>query len=147
MAELKTIYTVERTPLTAAARYTLGLASINFEVVATDEADAFRQAYDICAYDVGEFAWQVTGARIVVVAATDDAGRKEADRAFWESVSESDDPGREEETALVREPDCVAGWPGCVNGEYNPACCRWPKSCSVQMVPAVDAGRKETDRG
>lgn len=56
----------------------------------------------------------------------------------------ADDAGREA-NPLVREPVCAAAWPGCVNGEYNPACCRWPKSCSVQMVPATDdAGREET---
>lgn len=147
VAELQTIYTVKRTPLRDGRSFsTLGYAPVDFEVVATDEADALRQARGICAYDVSAFAWQVTGARIVVVAATDDAGRKDADRAFWESVSESDDPGREEETALVREPDCVAAWPGCVNGEHNPACCRWPKSCSVRMVPAADdAGHEQAE--
>jgi hypothetical protein len=29
-----------------------------------------------------------------------------------------------------RDPDCVAAWPDCVDGEYDPRCCRFPKSCS-----------------
>ena len=28
---------------------------------------------------------------------------------------------------------CVERWPGCVEGEYNPACCRFPKSCSCTI--------------
>ena len=26
---------------------------------------------------------------------------------------------------------CERAWPEAVNGEYNPACCRFPKSCSI----------------
>ena len=37
-------------------------------------------------------------------------------------------------TALEREPACVTNWPECFNGGYDPRCCRFPKSCSVQMV-------------
>lgn len=29
-----------------------------------------------------------------------------------------------------RDPECVKRWPDCVDGEYNPSCCRFPKSCS-----------------
>ena len=29
-----------------------------------------------------------------------------------------------------RSPECVKAWPDCVDGDYNPACCRFPKSCS-----------------
>jgi predicted DNA-binding protein len=32
----------------------------------------------------------------------------------------------------TREPACVARWPECYNGGYDPHCCRFPKSCSVQ---------------
>lgn len=28
---------------------------------------------------------------------------------------------------------CVARWPACATGEYNPACCRFPKSCSATV--------------
>jgi hypothetical protein len=29
-----------------------------------------------------------------------------------------------------RDPTCVAAWPDCVDGAYDPRCCRFPKSCS-----------------
>lgn len=28
---------------------------------------------------------------------------------------------------------CVERWPECETGEYNPACCRFPKSCSCDI--------------
>ncbi len=28
---------------------------------------------------------------------------------------------------------CVEAWPGCETGEYNPSCCRFPKSCSCTV--------------
>lgn len=28
---------------------------------------------------------------------------------------------------------CVDNWPGCESGDYNPNCCRWPKSCSATV--------------
>jgi hypothetical protein len=34
------------------------------------------------------------------------------------------------ELADARDPECVARWPGCRDGEYDPKCCRFPKSCS-----------------
>ena len=33
----------------------------------------------------------------------------------------------------TRNPECVAVWPECCDGEYNPRCCRWPKSCSCEI--------------
>lgn len=36
-----------------------------------------------------------------------------------------------------RSPECVEAWPDCAPGEYNPACCRFPKSCSCE-VPELD---------
>lgn len=30
-----------------------------------------------------------------------------------------------------RLPECVERWPGAVDGEYDPRCCRFPKSCSA----------------
>ena len=33
-----------------------------------------------------------------------------------------------------RERACVENWSGCESGEYNPRCCRFPKSCSVRDV-------------
>jgi hypothetical protein len=35
-----------------------------------------------------------------------------------------------EEKPDHRDPACVKNWPQCVNDGYNPACCRFPKSCS-----------------
>ena len=28
---------------------------------------------------------------------------------------------------------CVEAWPECETGEYNPSCCRFPKSCSATV--------------
>ena len=44
-----------------------------------------------------------------------------------------------------RDPECVKRWPDCEVGEYNPACCRWPKSCSCwPSVPyAYDRYRRQ----
>lgn len=43
-----------------------------------------------------------------------------------------------------REQACVEAWPGCASGEYDPRCCRFPKSCSVRgrygLVPRDEAG-------
>lgn len=33
-----------------------------------------------------------------------------------------------------RDPECVQRWPECASGEYNPACCRFPKSCSCDVL-------------
>ena len=30
---------------------------------------------------------------------------------------------------------CVEAWPEAEEGEYNPACCRFPKSCSADVYP------------
>jgi hypothetical protein len=29
-----------------------------------------------------------------------------------------------------RHPACIEQWPDCRNGDYDPRCCRFPKSCS-----------------
>lgn len=31
---------------------------------------------------------------------------------------------------------CVERWPACSTGDYNPACCRFPKSCSADIYDA-----------
>ena len=31
---------------------------------------------------------------------------------------------------------CVEAWPECEEGKYNPACCRFPKSCSCTVYRA-----------
>lgn len=32
-----------------------------------------------------------------------------------------------------RDPNCIAHWPDCVGGGYDPRCCRFPKSCSCDV--------------
>lgn len=55
-------------------------------------------------------------------------------------------PSREPRPRRLRE--CVERWPDCVTGEFNPLCCRWPKSCSADIYdPAtVSIADLETDR-
>ena len=38
----------------------------------------------------------------------------------------------EENTRRLKS--CVEVWPDCAEGEYNPYCCRYPKSCSCTIV-------------
>jgi hypothetical protein len=33
----------------------------------------------------------------------------------------------------LRLKSCVENWPEAQTGEYNPACCRFPKSCSADV--------------
>jgi len=33
-----------------------------------------------------------------------------------------------------RHDACVERWPECVSGEYDPRCCRFPKSCSCNVA-------------
>jgi hypothetical protein len=35
----------------------------------------------------------------------------------------------------VRHAHCVEAWPGCTQGDYDPRCCRFPKSCSCEIAP------------
>lgn len=67
-----------------------------------------------------------------------------ADKALTESRRRSDDLAAQP-PAPARRPrlkGCVEAWPGCADGEYNPACCRFPKSCSCasyddQVAPEI----------
>lgn len=34
-------------------------------------------------------------------------------------------------------PYCLKNWPECKDGLYNPACCRFPKSCSCDLVEII----------
>lgn len=36
--------------------------------------------------------------------------------------------------APERDPICVQRWPDCAEGEFDPRCCRFPKSCSCTVV-------------
>jgi hypothetical protein len=39
----------------------------------------------------------------------------------------------------TRSPVCVAAWPECYSGGYDPRCCRFPKSCSCTVrAPATE---------
>lgn len=42
-----------------------------------------------------------------------------------------------------RDPDCVRKWPQCFSGEYDPKCCRFPKSCSAGTIGFKFEERKE----
>lgn len=35
--------------------------------------------------------------------------------------------------ADTRLAECVRRWPGCEGGDYDPRCCRFPKSCSADI--------------
>lgn len=35
--------------------------------------------------------------------------------------------------AARRLQSCVEAWPECATGEYDPRCCRFPKSCSCTV--------------
>ena len=65
--ELKTIYTVDRVPATAAARRTLGYNATPFEIVAESEDDAICGAQRDSRYAAREFSWRVRGSHVVVV--------------------------------------------------------------------------------
>lgn len=50
-------------------------------------------------------------------------------------TSPLDQPSDEEPDPIdERDPECVQRWPECASGEYNPACCRFPKSCSCDVL-------------
>lgn len=36
---------------------------------------------------------------------------------------------------IRRDSRCVTNWSDCSDGEYDPSCCRFPKSCSATSVP------------
>lgn len=36
-------------------------------------------------------------------------------------------------SAVERNPECLASWPDCYAGGYDPRCCRFPKSCSCEV--------------
>ena len=68
------------------------------------------------------------------------AARDECDRTHGITVVSDDFDysisvnGRLLATTETRQFDCLQQWPECSSGEYNPACCRFPKSCSVAEV-------------
>lgn len=50
--------------------------------------------------------------------------KRYSELTIWKVVFEPDTNVDE------RDPKCVERWPDCCPGEYNPSCCRFPKSCS-----------------
>lgn len=42
-----------------------------------------------------------------------------------------------------RYPACIASWPECRDGDFEPRCCRFPKSCSCNVA---DGDRPVTDQ-
>jgi hypothetical protein len=57
--------------------------------------------------------------------------------ATWNRIGRPDELTIINERAVVDVPDdddryaaCIANWPDCVDGAYDPRCCRFPKSCS-----------------
>lgn len=40
---------------------------------------------------------------------------------------------------------CVDAWPECATGEYNPACCRFPKSCSATVYDSDRVDESDLD--
>jgi hypothetical protein len=43
-----------------------------------------------------------------------------------------------------RDPGCVKQWPQCQDGDYNPACCRFPKSCSCARPEWLEIDRMKS---
>lgn len=49
-------------------------------------------------------------------------------------LMEIEKPVRPARAGWRRNPACVERWPECADGEYNPACCRFPKVCSCDEL-------------
>ena len=75
-----------------------------------------------------------------------------ADRKIWKHVEFDvvvpvpDITKEASRPALVdnRDPECVKAWPGCHTFGYDPACCRFPKSCSAGTI-ALDTTNHESE--
>ena len=64
-----TIYTVRRSPYTAAAKTSAGYDSRDFEYVATDAKEALSKAIAECEWrdPARNFSWRVIGSRVIVL--------------------------------------------------------------------------------
>lgn len=69
MSEVVTIYTVRRSPYTAAAKNSAGYSSPEFEYVGNSAGEALRKAVDECPWRDPEhnFRFSVISSRVVVV--------------------------------------------------------------------------------
>ncbi len=45
---------------------------------------------------------------------------------------EEEEPVASEKRPDNRHPECIKQWPECLDGTYDPKCCRFPKSCSCE---------------
>lgn len=69
----------------------------------------------------------LTAAQILVeVGQAIEAQRQWDDMERWRGQPTVDEPDE-------RLPDCVERWPECRTGDYDPHCCRFPKSCSCTV--------------
>ena len=78
VAEIQTIFTVRRIPRTAGAKNTVGYDSVEFEIIATSEADAIEKAVAQSTWrdPWSNFSWLVTGSRIFVLDAPTEGGER-----------------------------------------------------------------------
>jgi len=124
--------------LTTQLRYQAGAHMGQFRPLMEGAADEIvrLRAQIAEALAVAEYHNNTLGKRIAAILSRGSRGAAEpSDQA---TVKQS--PAEPSER---REPSCVANWPGCYSGGYDPACCRFPKSCSVRTIDA----EQEANRG
>ena len=88
------------------------LPRMNYPLLFSTDPDDFEKVWPNDTYNV---SWD-TQRRLV----------SETDILYW-----LDNPITETDRTDTRDPNCVKNWPDCYSGGYNPACCRFPKSCSA----------------
>lgn len=78
-----------------------------------------------------------------VEAAMDSIWAAIAEETLGVPVGEGEQPAPKATLVDERDPACVAEWPECGSGEYDPRCCRFPKSCSAGIIRLVTPGGGE----
>lgn len=64
----------------------------------------------------------------------------------WLPVPDTAKEGNRPALVDNRDPECVKVWPGCHTFGYDPACCRFPKSCSAGgFEPVPDTTSHENE--
>jgi hypothetical protein len=71
-----------------------------------------------------------TDAGLLVTGKLTEAGQKLFDENEADFMAETAGSIMHYQFKDTRYPECVERWPECKSGEYNPSCCRFPKSCS-----------------